>query len=66
MHRYELTYEYMNSPQTEHGESPERIDAHALLMELKLGGKGGQIVGTHTVKESLARMRFTNVRVTWV
>lgn len=66
MHQYELTYDHMNSQQTEHGEALERIDAHELLMELKLGGKGGQIVGTQTIKESLARMRLTNVRVTWL
>ncbi|QJI38228.1 hypothetical protein [Pseudomonas sp. ADAK13] len=66
MHKYELTYDHMNAPQTEHGEAPERIDAHELLMELKLGGKGGQIIGTQTTEESLARMRFTDVRVTWL
>lgn len=66
MHKYELTYDHMNTPQKVLGEFPERIDAHELLMELKLGGKGGQIIGTRTIEESLALMRFTNVRVTWL
>lgn len=66
MHKYELTYYHMNTPQTVLGEFPERIDAHELLMELKFGGKGGQIIGTQTIEESLARMRLTNVRITWL
>ncbi len=66
MHKYKLTYDHMDTPQTEFGETPERIDAHELLMALKLGGKGGQIIGTRTFEESLARMRFTNDRVTWL
>lgn len=66
MHKYELTYEHMNAPQAIQGEAPERVNAHELLMNLKMGGKGMQIVGTKTLEESLERMRFTNVRVTWL
>lgn len=66
MHKYELTYEHMNAPQTIQGEAPERVDAHELLMNVKLGGKGNQIVGTKSLEESLERMRLTNVRVTWL
>lgn len=66
MHKYELNYNHMNAPQTAFGEFPERVEAHELLQELKLGGKGGQIIGTTTLKESLERMRFTDVRVTWL
>lgn len=66
MHKYELTFEYIGMPETLLGEAPERIDAHELLTELKLGGKGGQIRGTRSFQESLELMRFTNVRVTWL
>ncbi|PHN29431.1 hypothetical protein [Pseudomonas sp. ICMP 460] len=66
MHKYELTYEHMNAPKTIHGEAPERVDAHELLMNVKLGGKASQIVGTDSLEESLERMRLTNVCVTWL
>lgn len=66
MHKYELTYEHMNALVTKTGEAPERIDAYELLMDVELGGKGGQIIGTKSIQESLARMRLTNARVTWL
>ncbi|UZS65582.1 hypothetical protein [Pseudomonas syringae] len=66
MYKYELTYDYLNAPQKEVGEAPERIDAHELLMELKLGGRGGQIIGSKSLKDSLELMRFTNVIVKWL
>lgn len=66
MHKYELNYEHMGIPQTVFGEAIERKDAHDLLMDLKLGDKGGQIPGTHSIKDSLALLRLTNARVTWL
>lgn len=65
MHKYELSYDHMNVPQTKSGESHERLDAHQLLQEALGLGKDGQIIGTASARESLALMRFTNVRVTW-
>lgn len=66
MHKYELTYEYMNVPETRSGEAPQRIDAHELLLDVLGLGKGGQIIGTSSLQESLALMRFTNVRINWL
>ncbi|MGY3172417.1 hypothetical protein ACVWYU_001794 [Pseudomonas sp. TE12234] len=66
MHKYELNYERMNAPQTKAGEAPERIDAHELLLEVLGLGRGGQILGTKSLKESLELMQFTNVSVTWL
>ncbi|WP_032634389.1 hypothetical protein [Pseudomonas syringae] len=66
MYKYELTYDHLNASQKEVGEAPERIDAHELLMKLKLGGRGGQIIGSKSLKDSLELMRFTNVIVKWL
>lgn len=66
MHKYKLTYDYMNAPVTKTGESTERIDAHTLLLDVLGMGPGGQILGTKSLEESLSLMRFTNVRVTWL
>lgn len=67
MHKYELTYEHMGSPQTRSGETLEKVSAHELLLDvLGMDGKGGQIVGTKSLQESLELMRLTNVRVTWL
>ncbi len=66
MHKYELTYDHQNSPRTELGEAPERVDAHELLMRLKFDEQGGQIIGSKDLKHSLELMRLTNVRVKWL
>lgn len=66
MYKFELHYEHMNVPQMRSGESNERLDAHQLLQEVLGLGKDGQIIGTTSVRESLALMRFTNARVTWL